>query len=197
MNQPAHSRSKLIASAERELSAYFCAVAELFGPEEARRASEDWLQQLVTTQVLPTSPRQLRLLSINASAKLAKRVSSEGSKPSVNRGLTRFVGLSINSLQPGQAFHANYATSCDLFKNLRLGFNGYWLQQLINHQIDGVAILNSKERTVGLGPGIQLGGRGIWFRVNSYMETDVRNCPKGIEVTLRISKTLTAKELTD
>jgi len=31
----------------------------------------------------------------------------------------------------------------------------------------------------GLGPRIQRGGRGIWFRVNSSIETDVRNRPSG------------------
>ncbi len=101
-----------------------------------------------------------------------------------------FVGFGIKDMQPGQAFHINYATSYEPFKNVRLGFNGYWLQQLTDHQINGAAVPNSKERTVGLGPGIQLGGRGIWFRVNSYMETDVRNRPSGIKVTFRISKAL-------
>jgi hypothetical protein len=101
-----------------------------------------------------------------------------------------FVGFGIKSTQPGQAFHVNYATSYALFNNVRLGFNGYWLQQLTNHEINGVAVPNSKERTVGLGPGIQVGGRGIWFRVNSYIETDVRNRPSGIKVMFRISKAL-------
>ena len=105
-----------------------------------------------------------------------------------------FVGFGIKSMQPGQAFHVNYATSYALFKNVRLGFNGYWLQQLTNHEINGVAVPNSKERTVGLGPGIQFGGRGIWFRVNSYMETDVRNRPSGVKVTFRISKALPTME---
>ena len=94
-----------------------------------------------------------------------------------------FVGLGIKSMQPGQAFHINYATSYEVFRNVRLGFNGYWLQQLTSHEINGVAMPNSKERTVSLGPGIQLGGRGIWFRVNGYIETDVRNRPSGIKVT--------------
>jgi len=101
-----------------------------------------------------------------------------------------FVGFGIENMHPGQAFHINYATSYELFKNVRLGFNGYWLQQLTNHEINGVAVPNSKERTVGLGPGIQLGGQGIWFRVNSYIETDVRNRPSGVKVTFRISKAL-------
>ena len=97
-------------------------------------------------------------------------------------------------LQPGQAFHTNYATSYEVMKNVRLGFNGYWLQQLTDHRIDGTDLPNSKEWTVGLGPGIQFAGKGIWFRVNSYLETDVRNRASGTKVTFRISKTLGAKE---
>jgi hypothetical protein len=103
-----------------------------------------------------------------------------------------FVGFGIKRMQAGQAFHANYMTSYEVLKNVRLGFNGYWLQQSTDHQIDGVSIANSKERTVGLGPGIQIGGRGLWFRVNSYIETGVRNRPSGIKVTFRISKALAA-----
>ncbi len=105
-----------------------------------------------------------------------------------------FVGFGVKNIQSGQAFHLNYATSYELFKNVRLGFNGYWLQQLTNHEINGVAVPNSKDRTVGLGPGIQFGGPGIWFRVNSYIETDVRNRPSGIKVTFRISKALPTAE---
>jgi hypothetical protein len=101
-----------------------------------------------------------------------------------------FVGLGIKDLQPGQAFHVNYATSYEIFKKVRLGFNGYWLQQMTNHQIDGRSVSNSKERTVGVGAGVQIGGGGLWFRMNSYLETDVRNRPTGIRVTLRISKVL-------
>jgi hypothetical protein len=105
-----------------------------------------------------------------------------------------FVGFGIRNMQPGQAVHVNYATSYELWKNVRLGFNGYWLQQLTDHEINGVAVPNSKERTVGLGPGIQLGGGTVWFRVNSYMETDVHNRPSGIMVTFRISKALPTAE---
>lgn len=105
-----------------------------------------------------------------------------------------FIGFGVRRMQPGQAFHINYATSYEVFKNVRLGFNGYWLQQLTDHEIDGVAIPNSKERTVGLGPGIQLGRQGIWFRVNGYVETDVRSRPSGIKVTFRISKAVPTAE---
>jgi hypothetical protein len=78
--------------------------------------------------------------------------------------------------------------------DVRLGFNGYWLQQLTDHQINGSDVRNSRERTVGLGPGIQLGGGTVWFRLNGYIETDVHNRPGGIAVTFRISKAIPIKE---
>lgn len=102
------------------------------------------------------------------------------------------VGFGIRNMQPGQAFHVNYATSYKLWKNVRLGFNGYWLQQVTGHRINDVDVAYSRERTVGLGPGLQLGGRDIWFRVNGYMETDVRNRPSGVKVTMRVSKAILA-----
>lgn len=105
-----------------------------------------------------------------------------------------YVGFGIREIQPGQAFHLNYASSYEVRKHVRLGFNGYWLQQTTDHRINDIAIHGSKERTVGLGPGMQLGGPGIWFHLNAYLETDVRNRPSGVKVTMRISKTLPAKD---
>jgi anthranilate 1,2-dioxygenase (deaminating, decarboxylating) large subunit len=105
-----------------------------------------------------------------------------------------FVGLGIKNMQAGQAVHANYASSYAIFKSVRVGFNGYWLQQLTDHAINGISVADSKERTVGLGSGAQVGGKGLWLRVNSYIETDVRNRPSGIKVTFRISKTLGARQ---
>ena len=64
--------------AERELSAFFSAVAVLFGPEQAALAAKDWLQQLEVMAVLPASPREWRLLSIEVSTRLARRVNANG-----------------------------------------------------------------------------------------------------------------------
>jgi hypothetical protein len=55
-----------------------------------------------------------------------------------------FVGFGIRNMQPGQAFHVNYATSYEVRKNVRLGFNGYWLQQVTDHRINNVAVPFSK-----------------------------------------------------
>jgi hypothetical protein len=105
-----------------------------------------------------------------------------------------FAGFGVRNMQPGQAFHVNYATSYEVRRNVRLGFNGYWLQQVTDHRINNADVPYSKERTVGLGPGLQFGGRDIWFHLNGYLETDVRNRPSGIKVTFRISKTVPTKE---
>jgi len=87
MNQLSHNEpfengnsicAEPIIRAERELSAFFSAVAELFGPEQAMLAAKDWLQQLEGMKNLPTSTRDWRLMSIEASARLAKRVNSNG-----------------------------------------------------------------------------------------------------------------------
>ena len=69
--------AELMIGAERELSAYFTAVAELFGSQQAALAAKDWLQQLKVMTKLPTSPREWRVLSIEVSARLAKRVNGK------------------------------------------------------------------------------------------------------------------------
>jgi hypothetical protein len=63
--------------AERELTAFFAAVAAMFGPEQAELAAEDWLRQLPAMSHLPASAREWRLLSVKASARLATRVNAQ------------------------------------------------------------------------------------------------------------------------
>jgi len=60
------------------LSAFFSAVAVLFGPEQAALAAKDWLQQLEVMAVLPASPREWTVLCIEASTRLARRVNANG-----------------------------------------------------------------------------------------------------------------------
>jgi hypothetical protein len=70
--------AELMIRAERELSAFFSAVAVLFGPEQAALDAKDWLQQLEVMTDLPASPREWRVLSIEVSARLAKRDNVKG-----------------------------------------------------------------------------------------------------------------------
>ena len=48
----------LIAIAERELGAFIRAVTELFGPEQARLAAEDWVDELELMDTLPGPTRR-------------------------------------------------------------------------------------------------------------------------------------------
>ena len=61
--------------AERELSAFFNAITQLFGSEQAKISAEDWLQELVEIDQLPASVREWRLITTKASTRLATRVS--------------------------------------------------------------------------------------------------------------------------
>jgi hypothetical protein len=63
-----------INSAERELSAFIRAVTELFGPEQARLSTEDWLDELELKDMPPRpSSRDWRAVTVAASARLANR----------------------------------------------------------------------------------------------------------------------------
>ena len=62
--------------AEHELSAFFNAVTQSFGSEQAELSAEDWLQELSGIDGLPTSVREWRLITAKASTRLAGRVSA-------------------------------------------------------------------------------------------------------------------------
>lgn len=98
-----------------------------------------------------------------------------------------FRPLGQRSTQAGQAVHANYAMSYELSPALRVGVNGYVLQQVSDHQMSGTSLANSKERVVAIGPGVTL-SRGFWSLFgNVDVETMARNRPEGyrVNVTLR------------
>jgi hypothetical protein len=65
--------------AERELSAFISAVTELFGPEQARLSTEDWLDE---SELIDSPPqcasRNWRAVTVAASARLANRLAVGG-----------------------------------------------------------------------------------------------------------------------
>jgi len=66
-----------INMAERELSAFIRAVTELFGPEQARLSTEDWLDESGLMDCAPRSTsRDWRAVTVAASARLANRGTS-------------------------------------------------------------------------------------------------------------------------
>lgn len=117
------------------------------------------------------------------SARLHYLFSSENDSPATG-------DPTIHSIQAGQAFHQNYAASYKLHEGIRLGFNGYALEQITDHRMNGNAISGSRERVVGLGPGMEFGGKGVWLWVNSYIETAAQNRPQGVAVSFDLRKAL-------
>ncbi len=102
-----------------------------------------------------------------------------------------YEGLHASSIQPGQAFHTNFAAFYELLKSLRLGINGYALQQFTDDKLNGNALAGSEERTFGIGPGLAFNQDDPqdkwWVTLNGYFETGAENRPQGIEMILRIS----------
>jgi hypothetical protein len=66
----------LATMAERELSAFFKAVTQSFGSEQAELSAEDWLQELNGIDGLPNSARGWRLITAKVSTRLASRVNA-------------------------------------------------------------------------------------------------------------------------
>lgn len=63
-----------VSLAEQELSAFFRAVMELYGREQAEASAEDWLGVLMARCGLPRSRKEWREVSIAAAARLAGRL---------------------------------------------------------------------------------------------------------------------------
>ncbi len=68
--------SDLLRMAERELSAFFNTITQLFGSEQADLAAKDWLQELIEIDGLPASTREWRSITAKVSTRLARRLSA-------------------------------------------------------------------------------------------------------------------------
>ncbi|PYX09970.1 MAG: hypothetical protein DMG88_04430 [Acidobacteria bacterium] len=68
--------ANLMTMAEQELSAFFTAVTQLFGSEQAELSAEDWLRELIEIDGLPASTREWRLITAKVSTRLASRVNA-------------------------------------------------------------------------------------------------------------------------
>jgi hypothetical protein len=76
VSNSSHPCPDLITMAERELSAFFKAITQLFGSEQANLSAEDWLRELSENDDLPASSRDWQLISAKASTRLASRVNA-------------------------------------------------------------------------------------------------------------------------
>ena len=93
-----------------------------------------------------------------------------------------------DSIQPGQAFHLNYAFSYEILNGLRAGIAGYYLNQITSDKVDGHKRPHSKEEVFAIGPGLMYSRKGFFLYLNAYYETGVENRPEGKKIALRFSK---------
>lgn len=84
MNQPMNERpadgysvcTDSAKMAERELSAFFTAITELYGPEQAELSAEEWLREISAMNTLPSSTHEWRRITLNVSTRVASRVNT-------------------------------------------------------------------------------------------------------------------------
>ena len=87
--------------AERELSAFMLAVTELFGPEQARLSTEDWLDESELMDSPPrANSRDWRAVTVAASARLANR----GTLARDHRKLTASTDTKVSPILPSNRF---------------------------------------------------------------------------------------------
>jgi hypothetical protein len=89
--------------------------------------------------------------------------------------------------QAGQATHLNFTSEYEVLpKHLRVGFNGYYLKQFTNAEVNGKDVANSREQVLGIGPGALFSfSQNDHLFFNAYFETQAENRPEGTRFTAR------------
>jgi hypothetical protein len=99
------------------------------------------------------------------------------------------ISTGARSTQAGQAIHFNATAAYNIWKGLWIGPNAYYLKQITDGKIDGVALHNSPEQVGAIGPGMVWNSGSWFFYANGYQEFGAENRATGHKLVLRIEKT--------
>jgi hypothetical protein len=97
------------------------------------------------------------------------------------------------STQAGQAIHFNATAAYNIYKGLWIGPNAYYLKQITDGKIDGVALPNSPEQVGAIGPGMVWNHKTWFYYANAYQEFGTANRATGHKLVLRIEKVWPAR----
>jgi hypothetical protein len=98
--------------------------------------------------------------------------------------------------KPGAFYNGNYSIDYAVSPSVRIAAVAYFLQQFNEDSYDGnnnyyrdqYAIHDTKERVLGLGPGITYSTpHGVFFEAKTFFETAAKNRSAGVRPTLRIA----------
>ena len=89
-------------------------------------------------------------------------------------------------LEPGEAVHANFTAAYEVMpKQLRLGINGYWFDQISETKVNGVDY-DDDEKVFAIGPGLVYHfSQDTHLFANAYFESGAENRPEGDRFNLR------------
>jgi anthranilate 1,2-dioxygenase (deaminating, decarboxylating) large subunit len=99
-----------------------------------------------------------------------------------------FKALGASDTKAGQAIHLNFATAYEILpKRLRLGVNGYYLDQITDTQMNGNDVSGRKEKVFAIGPGaLYHFSKDLHFFINAYFESGAENRPEGERINVRL-----------
>ena len=90
--------------------------------------------------------------------------------------------------EAGQAVHFNGTLSFEIFRNVYIGANGYYLKQLTDARSNGVSLPYSKEQIGAIGPGMVLKSGKWLFFINGYREVGAESTTAGNKLVLRVQR---------
>ena len=89
-------------------------------------------------------------------------------------------------LEPGDAIHGNFSAAYEVLpKQLRLGINGYFFNQISDTKVEGKDV-DDDEKVFAIGPGLVYHfSQDTHLFVNAYFESGAENRPEGERYNLR------------
>lgn len=103
----------------------------------------------------------------------------------INYQLVMVFGLDVMLMQVGQVFYVNFVIEYEVWFGLWLGFNGYWLCQIIDMKVNGQDVLGMCEVVFVIGLGVMVSFLLYdYLLFNVYFEIYVCNWLQGMWMVL-------------